>query len=262
MNRSKWMIAATIVLVLTGLIVGLTTVVGAQSKKPANTLDLDGTSWILTGIADTDLSPDLVGTLIFADGQAAGSATCNRYSGNYESDGSDLSFGPLMTTMMACLDPTPEADFMAAMEQVASYQVVDEQLLLVDGNGNTVLTFKPQPTSLSGTSWQLLSYHTDSAMVSVIAESEITATFDDERINGSAGCNSYFAAVETDGSQLSLGPAGSTRKLCPQPEGVMEQEMAYLQAIQNAASYQVEGNKLTLLDGEGMRLALFALATE
>ena len=102
MNRNKWMIAATIVLVLAGLVVGLTSIVGAQSKRPADTIDLDGTSWILTEITGTDLSPDLVGTLIFADGKAAGSATCNRFSGSYERDGSDLSFGPLMTTMMAC----------------------------------------------------------------------------------------------------------------------------------------------------------------
>ena len=262
MNRNKWMIAATIVLVLAGLIIGLTTVVSAQNKKPADTVDLDGTAWILTQIGDSTLPSDLVGTLVFADGKAAGSTTCNRYSGSYERDVSDLSFGPLMTTMMACLNPSPEADFMAAMEQVASYQVVDEQLLLVDGNGNTVLTFKPQPTELSGTSWELLSYHKGSAMVSLIADSEITATFDDERLTGSAGCNSYFATVEIDGSQLNLGPAGSTEMWCAQPEGVMEQETAYLQAIQNAASYRVEGNKLTLLDENGMRLALYSLASE
>lgn len=262
MNRSKWMLAATIVLVLAGLVIGLTTVVGAQNKRGAGTVDLDGTAWILTQIGDSALPSDLVGTLILADGKAAGSATCNRYSGSYESDGSDLSFGPLMTTMMACLNPTPEADFMTAMEQVASYKIADEHLLLVDSSGETVLTFKPQPTTLSGTSWQLLSYHTNSAMVSVIAESKITATFDDERLTGSAGCNNYFAGFETDGSQLSLGPAGSTEMWCGQPEGVMEQEMAYLQAIQNAASYQVEGNQLALLDESGMRLALFSLASE
>lgn len=259
MNRSKWMTAATIVLVLAGLVVGLTVSVSARNVK---SVELDGTSWILTQIGNTVLPSDLIGTLVFSDGKAAGSATCNRYSGSYERDGAELLFGPLMTTMMACIDPTPEAEFLAAMEQVASYQVVDDQLFLIDGSGNTVLTFKPQPTSLAGTSWQLRSYQKGSAMVSVIAESGITATFDSERLSGSAGCNNYFAAFETDGSQLSLGPAGNTEMYCAQPDGVMEQEAAYLEALRTVASYQVEGNKLTLLDEDGMRLALFVLADE
>lgn len=263
MNRSKLVIAATtIVLVLASLSIGLATVVRAQNRNASQPVDLDGTSWILTHIGDASLPSDLIGTLAFSDGKAAGSATCNRYSGSYEQDGADLSFGPLMTTMMACLDSTVETAFLAAMERVASFQIVDDQLLLVDGSGNTVLTFKPQPTLLAGTSWQLRSYHKGSAMVSVIAGSEITASFDGDRLSGSAGCNSYFAAFETDGTQLTLGPAGSTEMYCAQPEGVMEQEAAYVDALQSVASYQIEGNKLTLLDEEGMRLALFVLGSE
>ena len=48
---------------------------------------------------------------------------------------------------------------------------------------------------------------------------------------------------------------------CPEPEGVMDQEMAYLKALQSAATFAIEGDVLTLLDGNGNR-ALEFTATE
>ncbi len=262
MNRNKLVSTIALVLVLAGLIVGLTTVVSARSKDDSATVDLDGTSWVLSQIGSTTPTRDSNVTLTFASGKASGNATCNRFSGAYEVEGTGLSFGPLMTTMMACPDLDQETDYLAALALVTSYRVAQDQLHLLDSEGTTVLAYEPQRTSLTGTSWQLTAYSNGSAMVSVLANTQITASFDGERITGSAGCNSYFAAFETDGSQLTVGPAGSTEMFCGQPEGVMEQEMAYLQALQAAASYQVEGRTLTLLAEDGTRLALFTLAGE
>ena len=37
----------------------------------------------------------------------------------------------------------------------------------------------------------------------------------------------------------------------------MEQEMAYLQAVEKAATYKIEGEVLTLFDAQGLRLAQY-----
>ena len=39
--------------------------------------------------------------------------------------------------------------------------------------------------------------------------------------------------------------------MCISPEGVMEQEAKYLAALQNAATYSIEGNTLTIRDAGG-----------
>jgi heat shock protein HslJ len=48
----------------------------------------------------------------------------------------------------------------------------------------------------------------------------------------------------------------TTRMFCA-GEGVMEQEMAYLQALEKAATFKIEGEMLTLFDAQGLILATY-----
>lgn len=77
----------------------------------------------------------------------------------------------------------------------------------------------------------------------------LTAFFEDGTVNGVAGCNNYFAAYEVDGSSIEIGPAGSTQAFCSEPEGVMEQEFAYLSLLQSADHFERDGDRLTLSQG-------------
>ena len=54
---------------------------------------------------------------------------------------------------------------------------------------------------------------------------------------------------------------GSTEMVCGEPEGVMDQEVAYLKALQSTSAFEIEGDVLTVLDGSGNR-ALEFTATE
>lgn len=49
------------------------------------------------------------------------------------------------------------------------------------------------------------------------------------RASGFAGCNRYFADYQLDGDKLTLGPVGSTKRLCDQ--GAMAIEDAFLAAL-------------------------------
>jgi heat shock protein HslJ len=102
---------------------------------------------------------------------------------------------------------------------------------------------------LEDTTWVLESYGELGKMKAVIADTEITAEFvsAEETVKGSAGCNSYFGNYDLKGSQLSVpGPIGATEMYCMEPKGVMDQEQAYLAALQSAESYEINDNELQI----------------
>ncbi len=73
----------------------------------------------------------------------------------------------------------------------------------------------------------------------------IDAVFEAERISGSAGCNRYFASVESDDSgSFRIGPIGATRRMCPPP--VMDAETRYLAALGSASAWRLAPGRLEL----------------
>jgi heat shock protein HslJ len=65
-------------------------------------------------------------------------------------------------------------------------------------------------------------------------------------VTGRAGCNLYFGGARAEaGGTLAVGPLATTMMACS-PQTVMEQETAYLAALQAAARYSVTGDELRL----------------
>jgi heat shock protein HslJ len=130
MKRS---IAVIAVLALTGC---------AITSRDART-ELPATSWVLVDLDGAEPVGATPPTLAFDEtGGVNGSTGCNQYNGEVTIDGSDLSFGPLATTRMACLDnetAAQEQAFLGAMEAVTSYTIDDEGRLVLDGG--EALTF-------------------------------------------------------------------------------------------------------------------------
>ena len=166
-----------------------------------------------------------------------------------------------MSTMMAC-EPqvmAQEVAYLAMLDSVASYKVEGENLSLYDADKAEVATYEVVDQSLDGTSWLVISYNTGTEAVrSVILDTEITANFgEDGQITGNTSCNDYFGPYETEGDTISIGPLGTTRKMCAEPEGVMEQESAYLAALQTATMYRIEGQRMRMLTAEGATAVTF-----
>ena len=81
----------------------------------------------------------------------------------------------------------------------------------------------------------------------LIEGTEISASFGVEGdLTGNAGCNEYFTSYATSGNAIEIGQIGSTFRLCPEPEGVMQQEQEYLMALQSAATYSFQGDLLEM----------------
>jgi heat shock protein HslJ len=238
-------------------------VVGAEGA-PAGAIE--GTSWILATLNGAEPLPDTTITASFeADGNLTGSDGCNRYSASYQVDGDKISITPGIGTLTACPEPimTQAGEYMAALESAASYRIQADTLELLDAGGNPVATFTAQPTSLPATSWTVIGYNNGrGGVVSVIIGTELTAVFgEDGTLSGSAGCNNYTAAFEADNDgNISIGPAASTRMMCSEPEGIMDQEGEYLAALETAATYNIEGERLQLRTAEGSLAADFTAA--
>ena len=124
---------------------------------------------------------------------------------------------------------------------------------LNDASSKALVIYKAQSQSLDGTSWQVISYNNgNQAVTSVLAGTELTAIFGtDGNLSGSSGCNTYVGSYKVDGDKITIGPLASTKKFCIDPAGVMDQESQFLAALQSAAAYKMEGNRLELRTQDG-----------
>jgi ABC-type amino acid transport substrate-binding protein/heat shock protein HslJ len=105
---------------------------------------------------------------------------------------------------------------------------------------------------LAGTSWSATAYWDRSQMAQVLAGTALTAQFGaNGKLNGSAGCNTYSASYLVDGSLLSITPPSTSQMLCGEPEGVMEQENAFISALTTAGSYSLDGGQLFISNASG-----------
>jgi heat shock protein HslJ len=70
---------------------------------------------------------------------------------------------------------------------------------------------------------------------------------------GTGGCNGYGGTYQVDGNSISFGPLTSTKMACADAQAT-EQEGRYLQALESASEYAVEGDQLhvTYDDGNGV----------
>ena len=228
-------------------------------------LTLEGVTWQLAQYTDANgvmTVPGAEATISFQDGQVSGSTGCNRFFAGYTVEGNQLTVEQAGSTMMACPEPamTQERDFLNNIVLAASYEIVENQLQISDAAGTIILTFDLQAAaSLTGVLWRATNYNNgQQAVVGLLDGSEILAVFgEDGNLSGSAGCNNYFAAYTTDGNQISIGPAGSTQMMCDQPAGVMEQESAYLLALETAATYSIQGDTLEMRTAEDAMVALY-----
>jgi heat shock protein HslJ len=200
--------------------------------------------------------------LRFSEGRVSGNSTCNRFLGTYSLKSNNLSIKPEITTLMSCPDEfmAQEQRFLQAMEQVSSYEITDNQLQLLDKDQKILLSFElTMSPALTNTLWQLIAYNNgQGGVVSVIADTNITATFDaNGGLTGFAGCNNYLAGYTLTEDTLNISSVVSTRKFCGQPEGTMSQESAYLQALETTSTFSIDDKILTLRTDSGEIVAKF-----
>lgn len=220
--------------------------------------DLKGTSWVLVEINGQPVLENSLPTLSFDEGALGGNGSCNTFGGDYSQEGDKLTVGPLFSTLMYCDGISDqEQAYLAALQAAAAFRIEGGRLSLLDANGAVSLVFDPQDTSLEGKTWLLTAYAIPNGVTTLVPNTEITAQFAEGNMSGSAGCNNYFASYTLDGNKVTFGPAGATKMFCETPEGLMQQETDFLNAIGLAVSYRVEGRMLSFYNAEGQTVLQF-----
>lgn len=240
----------------------------AETPATAGPGSLEGVEWVLMAYRSGDTLVELEDTkgparLRFQDGRVGGSAGCNRLMGSYTREGEAIRFAPSMaSTMMACPEPlmTQEQAVHAALAEVASHRREAGRLDLLDADGAAVLRFAVlESLSLAGPVWQLLAYNNGKqAIVSALAGTQPTLELrEDGTLGGFDGCNRFMSGFTLEDGRLTIGPIATTRMACRGPQGAKEQAAAFAAALGTVTGFRIEGDELTLIDGEGTPAARF-----
>lgn len=111
-----------------------------------------------------------------------------------------------------------------------------------------------QGDPLAGTRWRLVSL--GAVETPTAGETEVTLEFDAAgRASGQGGCNSFGAGYTVDGDSISFEPVAATLINC-EDEQVMQQEAAYFSALESAARFVLEDDRLTI-ETEGQDRLVF-----
>jgi heat shock protein HslJ len=79
-----------------------------------------------------------------------------------------------------------------------------------------------------------------------------------QKLSGFAGCNRLQGRYTQRGTQLALTALASTRMACPPPQ--MQQEQRFIELLGAADGYRIEGQTMSLLQGETVRLTFIKTA--
>jgi len=248
------------------VVIGISSVVllaslalGCGGDGGADAADIENKPWQLTSAAGLTIPDGVVPSAAFSSGNVFGTAGCNTYRASYTLDGDSLEISEPAGTLIGCPPPVDEFEraYLDALGQVATWELDGEELVLSDADGGELLRL--EVASIVGT-WTVTGVNTGDAIVSPIVGTELTAVFaDDGSLTGSAGCNNYTTS-SADTGEIEIEPAAATKKFCPEPEGIMEQETAYLAALAAATQYGFNGPTMSLLDGEAMNLVTLTRA--
>lgn len=211
---------------------------------------LEGTAWVLSSLGGRIPPTGASATARFEGNRIQGTNGCNRYSAPVVIKGTQVQISPnAATTNMACPpDIMKLADaFMTTLTSARSYGISGDQLNLLGADGAVLATFSAQPQSLAGTSWHVTGINNGKdAVVSLATGTSVTMNFSaDGKVAGSGGCNNYTSTYMQHGGTLTFASPAATRRMCA-ASGVMEQEQAFLKALESTAAARVEGNRLEL----------------
>jgi heat shock protein HslJ len=91
--------------------------------------------WTVTGYYSGNAITSVLGgvtlTAKFEDGTVSGSTGCNTFTGTYETDGDNITMGPLATTRAACPTPeltTQESQYLIALGLARTFEVAGNRL--------------------------------------------------------------------------------------------------------------------------------------
>ena len=227
---------------------------------------LAGTSWQAVAFGGAGnakpVDPATSLTLNFGAERYLGSGGCNWFLGVYEVAGDNMELNAPSQTVLQCSEPPnimqQESMYLSALWNIDEYRKLDDQLLAYATGNQLLLTFRAAaPPPLEGATWWLKFQLADGQLTPVVPDTSVTATFADDGISGSGGCNRYQGAYTLDGDTLTINVPPHTLMKCGGPDGVIEQEQIFLANLAVTTRLVQTGDVLQLLNAEGETVLAF-----
>ena len=225
---------------------------------PALPSTLVGRTWQWTGtIAGTQTltvaDPSRYTITFAADGTASIKADCNMVTAQYTVAGSSLSIIPGASTMAMCPEDSQDQLFVQQLSAAATHFFQGDELFISQLGGGGTMRFMPAGAGgvtvappgntvtggASGLPFRVVSFGPAGAEQPVVAGTTLTVTFDEAAlgVSGNSGCNSFAGSLIPQNGFFTVGPLASTMMACA-TAGVMEQEAAFLAALQGTTGYR------------------------
>ncbi len=205
----------------------------------------------------TQVLPETIVDVLLNNGSISGNAGCNNYFGSY-TKGKDkqLTIASNMgSTMMTCPPAISQQEhlYLAHLLNVTSWKIQDSLLQLLDSEKTPILEYAAiKSITLENTDWESLGINNGRAgVVSNITTKLSTAKLAKGKISGNTGCNRFSAMYKINGNRITIGPVRTTRKHCAEPDGIMEQEQQYLQALSQAYTFKLSSTRLEFRANNG-----------
>ena len=232
---------------------------GGSSTPPDGTgaQDLDGRTFLSTGIEGRILVAGSRIRIAFQDGQVSASGGCNSMGGPYRIDGDRLVAGSLATTEMGCDEPLMAQDaWLADLLGGATMALDGDTLVLATGSVRLTLDDREiadPDRPLLGTRWVVDGMISRDAVSSVPVGVTAALTFSDGRVDVEAGCNRGGGTAEVGDTTITFGPVALTDMACA-PD-VMAVEGVVAAMLSGEVPYSIEAGSLTLgVGGVGLML--------
>ena len=208
-----------------------------QPPLPGLHPDLAGTQWLMTGEMESNIVAFLDDEVVLMVGD------CVHYAAGFRINERlfYLYYRLPIHFRMKCSE-RESMDSLWNAEHYAVSQQKDARTLLIGSRLGETLTLKELPSAplISETgAWLLESIivlssddtRNNNYIYALTPGSTVTASFQENSVSGSAGCNNFQATLEIDGGAIAIGPASATKKVCDdieQPNDVMDQESRFL----------------------------------
>ncbi len=118
----------------------------------------------------------------------------------------------------------------------------------------------PAADEIAGTQWQLVSFGAVGAEVPVIAGTSLTLGFDEHsQVSGQGGCNSFGGGYKADSQTITFMSLAQTLRACVD-DSANQQEAKYMEALDSAGQYVLNGDELTIFYDGGASALHFVKA--
>jgi heat shock protein HslJ len=219
---------------------------------------------MLGGAASVPVLPNNIPTLAFAMDRFVGFGSCNWFAGLviYTANNGIQIQAP-QRTMGGCVDnmklQEQEGTYMQLLLDSTRFAMEDGKLVTYTGDQKALTFTKLDPVPFEGTTWQFVLYYSPetSILTPGIPGTTITIKFDGKNASGNTGCNEYNGPYTRNGNTLTFGPLSGTKQQCTTPQGIMQQESAYLTKLQNTGQVAQAPRTLLFSTGDGQPLLMY-----